>query len=55
MATETSSVDPTSAPTFVELGADPQIAEALADARRQYIRREAMRCDMNRCMDNAWP
>ena len=30
MATETSSVDPTSAPTFVELGADPQIAEALA-------------------------
>ena len=24
-----SSVDPTSAPTFVELGADPQIAEAL--------------------------
>ena len=28
-ATETSPVDPTSAPTFVELGADPQIAEAL--------------------------
>ena len=26
----TSSVDPTTAPTFVELGADPQIAEALA-------------------------
>ena len=30
MAPETSSVDPTAAPTFVELGADPQIAEALA-------------------------
>jgi superfamily II DNA/RNA helicase len=29
-ATETSPVDPTTAPTFVELGADPQIAEALA-------------------------
>jgi superfamily II DNA/RNA helicase len=29
-ATETSTVDPTYAPTFVELGADPQIAEALA-------------------------
>ncbi len=27
---DTSRVDPTSAPTFVELGADPQIAEALA-------------------------
>jgi superfamily II DNA/RNA helicase len=27
---ESSTVDPTSAPTFVELGADPQIAEALA-------------------------
>ncbi|HAN70258.1 MAG TPA: DNA helicase, partial [Actinobacteria bacterium] len=27
----TSSVDPTTAPTFVELGADPQIAQALAE------------------------
>ncbi len=26
----TSTVDPTTAPTFTELGADPQIAEALA-------------------------